>query len=185
MVTSVDEHLARARAGDIASFETLVRHHQRSVHGLALRMLGAKDAADDLAQEVFLQLHLNLSTIESTAHLAFWLRRVVTHRSIDRLRSRPQFALTSIDDEPEIVDTRTTDDPMLQHRLRELLKELPAPARAVMLLRYQEDLDPLEIARVLDMPINTVKSHLKRSLTVLRERLNAKMPSSFEELGYE
>jgi RNA polymerase sigma-70 factor (ECF subfamily) len=185
VVTSADEDLARARAGDVASFETLVRLHQRGVHGLALRMLGAKDAADDLAQEVFLQLHLNLSSIESGAHLAFWLRRVVTHRAIDRLRSRPHFAITSIDDEPEIVDTRTSGDPMLQRRLRELLSELPPSARAVMLLRYQEDLDPLEIARILEMPINTVKSHLKRSLTALRERLHAKMHSSCEELGYE
>lgn len=184
-VPSLDEQLARARAGESAAFETLVRAHQRSVHGLALRMLGAKDAADDLAQEVFLQLHLHLSSIESGAHLAFWLRRVVTHRAIDRLRSRPQFAVTSIDDEPDIADTRTTDDPMLQRRLRELLTELPAAARAVMLLRYQEDLDPLEIARVLDMPVNTVKSHLKRSLCALRERLHASVHSSFEELGYE
>jgi RNA polymerase sigma-70 factor (ECF subfamily) len=182
---TADEHLARARAGDVAAFETLVKLHQRTVHGLALRMLGARDAADDLAQEVFLQLHLNLTSIESGAHLAFWLRRVVTHRAIDRLRSRPQFAMTSIDDEPEIVDTRTTDDPMLQRRLHELMSELPASARAVMLLRYQEDLDPLEIARILKMPINTVKSHLKRSLAALRERLHSKMHSSCEELGYE
>jgi RNA polymerase sigma-70 factor (ECF subfamily) len=69
--------------------------------------------------------------------------------------------------------------------LRELIGELPASARAVMLLRYQEDLDPLEIARTLDMPINTVKSHLKRSLAALRERLSAAKRISFEELGYE
>lgn len=186
VASSADEQFLRARSGDAAAFEMLVRLHQRSVHSLALRMLGARDAADDLAQEVFLQLHLNLSSIESAAHLAFWLRRVVTHRAIDRLRSRPQFAMIPIEDEPDIADTCTTGDPLLQHRLRELLGELPASARAVMLLRYQEDLDPLEIARTLEMPINTVKSHLKRSLAALRERLHTEqMRSSFEALGYE
>jgi len=184
--STADEHLASARKGNAGSFEALVRLHQRTVHSLALRMLGTRDAADDLAQEVFLQLHLHLSSMESAAHLAFWLRRVVTHRAIDRLRSRPQVAIASIDDEPEIVDTHAaTDDPLLQHRLRELIGELPASARAVMLLRYQEDLDPVEIARTLDMPINTVKSHLKRSLAALRERLSAAKRISFEEFGYE
>ena len=60
---------------------------------------------------------------------------------------------------------------MLQRQLRALIAQLPASARAVVLLRYQEDLDPSEIARTLEMPINTVKSHLKRSLEQLRERL--------------
>jgi RNA polymerase sigma-70 factor (ECF subfamily) len=58
----------------------------------------------------------------------------------------------------------------LQGHLRRLLLELSPPARAVLLLRYQEDLDPVDIARTLDMPINTVKSHLKRSLETLRQR---------------
>jgi RNA polymerase sigma-70 factor, ECF subfamily len=55
----------------------------------------------------------------------------------------------------------------------------------VLLLRYQEDLDPLEIARTLEMPINTVKSHLKRSLASLRERIAPTSSSALEELGYE
>jgi RNA polymerase sigma-70 factor, ECF subfamily len=155
------------------------------VYSLALRMLGSKEGADDLAQDVFLQLHLNLKTIESAAHMAFWLRRVVTHRAIDRLRQRPRFETASLDDEPEIADVATPGDPLLQRQLRALVAELPSAARAVVLLRYQEDLDPLEIARTLEMPVNTVKSHLKRSLTALRERLGVSSPSAFEAFGYE
>ena len=185
MSTSADDHLENARRGDVAAFELLVKLHQRSVYSLALRMLGSKEAADDLAQEVFLQMHLHLHTMESAAHLAHWVRRVVTHRAIDRLRSRPQFSLTSIDEEPEIADSPPSDDPLLQQTLRSLIGELPSAARAVMLLRYQEDLDPLEIARTLEMPINTVKSHLKRSLASLRLRMGATLQSSVEELGYE
>jgi len=59
----------------------------------------------------------------------------------------------------------------LQRRLRELVGELSPAARAVVVLRYQEDLDPEDIARTLSMSINTVKSHLKRSLAALRERV--------------
>jgi RNA polymerase sigma-70 factor, ECF subfamily len=181
---AADEDLIRARAGEPSAFAALVRANQRSVYSLALRMLGDKEAAGDLAQDVFLQLHLNLQAIESGAHVAFWLRRVVTHRAIDKLRQRPRFEIASIDDTPEIADVAAPSDPLLQRHLRALVAELPSSARAVVLLRYQEDLDPLEIARTLDMPVNTVKSHLKRSLSALRERLGT-TPAAFEELGYE
>jgi RNA polymerase sigma-70 factor (ECF subfamily) len=49
---------------------------------------------------------------------------------------------------------------------------LPEKARMVVILRYQEDLDPMEIAKVMDMPLNTVKSHLRRSLSMLRDKLS-------------
>jgi RNA polymerase sigma-70 factor (ECF subfamily) len=113
------------------------------------------------------------------------LRRVVTHRAIDKLRQRPRFEIASIDDEPEVADISAPSDPLLQRHLRALIAELPSAARAVLLLRYQEDLDPLEIARTLEMPINTVKSHLKRSLASLRERIAPTASSALEALGYE
>ena len=56
--------------------------------------------------------------------------------------------------------------------LRELVAALPENARVVMILRYQEDLDPMDIAQALDMPIATVKSHLQRSLALLRDKLS-------------
>jgi RNA polymerase sigma-70 factor (ECF subfamily) len=62
-------------------------------------------------------------------------------------------------------------DPLLSDVLRRLIASLPESPRAVMVLRYQEDLDPAEIADILDMPLGTVKSHLQRSLTLLREKL--------------
>jgi RNA polymerase sigma-70 factor (ECF subfamily) len=93
------------------------------------------------------------------------------NRAIDRLRREPHYATTSIDEAVSIAAEGQETDPLLQRRLRTLIADLPPPARAVVLLRYQEDLDPVEIGRTLKMPVNTVKSHLKRSLAVLRERL--------------
>ena len=167
----MDEQLAQARAGNLAAFGTLVQAHKRSVYSLALRMLGQPDLAEDTAQEVFMQLHANLRSIESCEHLAFWLRRITTHRVIDYLRQRPSVAITSLDDEAEQVGSADSGDPLLQRRLRQLILSLSPDARAVVTLRYQEDLDPLDIARTLDMPINTVKSHLKRSLDLMRQRI--------------
>ena len=60
---------------------------------------------------------------------------------------------------------------MLEETLRRLVASLPETPRMVMVLRYQEELDPSEIAQVLEMPLATVKSHLQRSLAMLREKL--------------
>jgi RNA polymerase sigma-70 factor (ECF subfamily) len=69
-------------------------------------------------------------------------------------------------DEPVAPESGT--DPLAGPRLRRLLLELAPEARVVLLLRYQEDLDPSDIAATLDMSVNTVKSHLRRSLEWLR-----------------
>ena len=163
--------LTRALAGERAAFAALVRQHQRSVYSLALRMLSDRHAAEDLAQEVFLQLYRSLSAVSSEAHLGFWLRRVTMHRAIDRLRRAPRLE-SRAEELAAVVSETEPADPLLERRLRALLRELPAAARAVVLLRYQEDLDPVDIARTLRMPLNTVKSHLRRSLAQLRERFD-------------
>jgi RNA polymerase sigma-70 factor (ECF subfamily) len=163
--------LTQALAGERAAFAALVRQHQRSVYSLALRMLSDRHAAEDLAQEVFLQLYRNLSAVSSEAHLGFWLRRVTMHRAIDRLRRAPRLE-SRAEELAAVVSETEPADPLLERRLHALVRELPAAARAVVLLRYQEDLDPVEIARTLRMPLNTVKSHLRRSLAQLRERFD-------------
>jgi RNA polymerase sigma-70 factor (ECF subfamily) len=166
----LEEQLAQARLGEPAALEALILAHRRLVYSLALRMLGARDLAEDLTQEVFMQLHAKLQSIESPGHLVFWLRKVTTHRAIDQLRRRTRVAMTSLDDEHECSATEDLGDPLWQRHLRLLLLDLAAPARAVLLLRFQEDLDPSDIARTLGMSVNTVKSHLKRSLETLRQR---------------
>ena len=165
-----DEQLARARSGDAAALASLIRAHQRSVYTLALRMLGTRELAEDLTQEVFMQLNRNLKSMASNTHLSFWLRKVTTYRAIDQLRRRSRIEMTPLDDGVPLRSTADGGDPLLQRHLQRLLLELSPPARAVLLLRYQEDLDPIDIARTLDMPINTVKSHLKRSLEIFRQR---------------
>jgi RNA polymerase sigma-70 factor, ECF subfamily len=168
---SPDELLNRARAGEAAAFAALVRRYQRPVFSIALRMLGDRHRAEDLAQEVFLQLYRSLDGIGSDAHLAFWLRKVAVNRAIDRIRQEARYDNEPLTEAASVVGETGDTDPLLQRRMAELVSQLPPAARAVVVLRYQEDLDPVDIASTLDMPINTVKSHLKRSLTSLRARV--------------
>jgi RNA polymerase sigma-70 factor (ECF subfamily) len=174
----LENALSRARRGELAAFGELIRAHQDTVYALALRMLKVPEDAEELAQDVFVSAHRHLGRITSASHLRFWLRRTVCHRAIDRLRRRPTHVAVPLDSVAELPLPDASRDPLLERRLRDLVAELPPMARAVVLLRYQEDLDPTEIARTLDMPLNTVKSHLKRSLTSLRAGCDELRPIS-------
>jgi RNA polymerase sigma-70 factor (ECF subfamily) len=163
-----DSLLQQAQGGDRDAFAALVRAHQGSVFSIGLRMLGRRDAAEDLAQDVFLQLYRKFDSIESLEHLGFWLRRVAANLAIDWLRRLPYSTTQPLEEGAEVAAQQDEDDPLMSRELTRLLGELAPHPRAVMLLRYQEDRDVAEIAAMLDMPVNTVKSHIKRSLTALR-----------------
>jgi RNA polymerase sigma-70 factor (ECF subfamily) len=163
--------LALAKAGDQAAFAALIRRHQNMVFSVALHMLRSRPAAEDMAQEVFLELYRSLGRLESEAHLVSWLRRVASHRCIDEIRRRNHRQEYATDTLPEPGEAPSTREVFAADRLQQLVAELPENARTVVVLRYQEEMDPTEIADALGMPINTVKSHLRRSIAALRERL--------------
>jgi RNA polymerase sigma-70 factor (ECF subfamily) len=171
-----EELFAAARAGERDGFEALVRIHQARVYGIALRTLMDRALAEDLAQEVFLQLHHSIGSIDSHRHLVFWLRQVTARRAIDRLRHEHRAETVALEEALELCAADSDADPYLSKHLQSLIGQLAPLPRAIMLLRYQEDLDPLDIARLLAIPINTVKSHLKRSLATLRARLSGLTP---------
>ena len=163
--------LDRSVQGDASAFAGIVRANQSMVYSVAWSFLRDAGLAEELAQDVFLELYRNLRQIESGAHLVSWLRRVTVNRCIDRVRKRKREALTSLEDAPEPATPASRDDPMASHRLRRLVASLPEKQRAIVILRYQEDLDPTEIAEALEMPVNTVKSKLHRALALLRGKL--------------
>lgn len=152
-------------------FSELVQAHQSMVFSLVYHFLHDRELAEEVAQEVFLALHRNLGRIQSAEHAGFWLRKVAVQRAIDetrRRKRRPQVALELVR-EPSV--SVAAGDPLLSEVLRRLIATLAERPRAVVILRYQEDLDPAEIAEILEMPLGTVKSHLQRSLLLLREKL--------------
>ncbi|HET8799344.1 MAG TPA: RNA polymerase sigma factor [Thermoanaerobaculia bacterium] len=165
-----DSALIRAQRGDHDAFAELVSRHESMVFSLVIHFFGDRSRAEEVAQDVFLQLYRNLGTIESESHLLFWLRQVATRRCIDLAR-RSRLRAVSLDDAAELPAHQRSRDPLLDRRLRTLVDELPEMQRAVLTLRYQEDLDPSEICRIVNLPVNTVKSHLHRALQSLRRKL--------------
>jgi RNA polymerase sigma-70 factor, ECF subfamily len=172
---AVDDALARCADGDRSAFSEIVREHQAMVYSLALHFLRSPSMAEDLAQDVFLSLYRNLGSIKSSAHLRFWLRKVTCHRSIDRVRRRKPDGMLSLDDVPEPAAAAHTRDPLLEEKLWKLVATLPDKSRMVVILRYQEDMELREIAEVMEIPINTVKSSIERALDLLRRKLARSM----------
>ena len=159
-------------------FAELVREHQAMVFSIAYHFLRDRTLAEEIAQDVFLQLFRNLGSLESEAHVTFWLRRVTSNRCVDHVRKRQRQPEVALEDTAELRSVDGQSDPLLSRKLRALLQSLPEKPRLVMILRYQEELMPEEIARVLDMPVRTVKSHLHRSLAMLREKMERSMGGS-------
>jgi RNA polymerase sigma-70 factor (ECF subfamily) len=167
--------LERAVGGDQVAFAAIVQEHQAMVFSIAFHYLHDRSLAEDVAQEVFLELYQKLATIQSLPHLLFWLRRVAVHRSIDHGRKVNHRREQELDSIAEPAAARAASDPLLHDRLRQSLSALPEKQRMVVVLRYQEDMGPAEIAEVMEMPVNTVKSTLHRTLEELRKKLTRKI----------
>jgi len=163
--------LARAAAGDHGAFAAIVRQHQGMVYSMALNFLRDHAGAEELAQEVFLQLYRSLGELETPAHVMQWLRRVTSHRCIDQSRRAKYRPKVGLEAAPEPVAIDRASDPLLAGRLAKLIGDLPERPRMMVVLRYQEEMEPAEIARTLGVPVGTVKSSLHRALGLLRGRL--------------
>jgi RNA polymerase sigma-70 factor (ECF subfamily) len=175
MSTAGEPAAADAESGDgvhTRTFAELLRAHQSMVFSIALHFLQDREAAEEVAQDVFLGLYKNLPRFESDEHVTFWLRRTAAHRSIDYARKRKLRAASALEDIAEPSVEPDAGDPLLERKLRSLVASLPEKQRIVMVLRYQEDLMPEEIAKTLDIPVRTVKSHLQRSLALIREKMD-------------
>lgn len=161
------ELCAQPRVDPAEAFADLVRDHQGMVFSIALRFLGNRALAEEVAQEAFFRLHSRLETLESPEHRVRWLRKVTARLCIDELRRRPPLACEDPDELPGADGG--PGDPLAAGHLRRLLASLAPTARMAIILRYQEEMEPGEIATLLNEPVNTIKSRLQRALASLRD----------------
>ncbi|MFZ0394620.1 MAG: sigma-70 family RNA polymerase sigma factor [Terracidiphilus sp.] len=157
-------------------FEFLVDEHQAMVYSLAFRMTGDRGLAEEIAQDVFLELDRNLPRIEGPDHARAWLRRVTMSRSTDALRRRRVRGTdlwVELEEQHGMAAEERTSP--LSARLERLLTTLPEAQRSAILLRYQEDMLPEEIALTLQSPVATIKSQLQRGLKLLRAKATSQL----------
>ena len=158
-------------------FCRLLGLHQRMVFSIALRITGVHETAEEVAQDVFLQLHRSGQHLATDDHVRFWLRRVSVHRATDALRRRRLRLDTTaeewIEERHSSVGAdgpRGRNELRMEARLDQLLRTLPEAQRIAVVLRFTEGMWPEEIAELLEQPLATVKSHLQRGLRLLRQK---------------
>ena len=154
--------LSRAREGDLDAFEQLVRDHERAVLGMALRLTGCREDAQEAAQEAFLRLYRNLTKIRHEHEVRPWLYRVTINVCHDmRRRRRPASSLEGFDIASSAADPELT---LFQAQREQLvakgLETLPEKERAAVLLRDVEGLSTREVAVILGSSETTVRSQI-------------------------
>jgi len=166
--------IAGARKGDRTAFEALVRRYLERVAGVAARCLGGdRHEALDVAQEVFVEAWAVLPAWREGGSLFSWLYRTTLNLCSRRLRKRRRIVLSG-SRPPETAAPPPPDDLVRADHadaLRKALEALSPQQREVFLLRHEEDLPLDRIAARLGLAVGTVKSHLHRALTTLRENL--------------
>jgi RNA polymerase sigma-70 factor, ECF subfamily len=183
LLASFDAYLAADQAAPLPSFAETIELHKAMVYSIAWHFLRDRSAAEELAQEVFLQLHRNWSSMKSSDHITFWLRKVTSHRAIDfarKLKRRPE---TSLEETAEPTTLERVHDTFLATYLERIVASLPEKQRMVVVLRYQEDMEVEEIARVLNMKSATVKTQLARALDLLRAKTQRRLASAAGSAG--
>ena len=158
---------------DHHAFAELVRNHQSAVRGL-LRQLTRTDLAlaDDLAQETFLRAYKNIRSFRGEAKFSTWLYRIAYNCFREEARKRKELvgideSLLEAEQDPQSVD------PALKHDLMQALQLLPLHERSAILLCCQNGLSHDEAARVLDIPLGTVKTNVLRGREKLKKMLAA------------
>jgi RNA polymerase sigma-70 factor (ECF subfamily) len=182
-VNHLETRLAKlARNGDREAFETLVDLYQDKMYYLALRMLGNAQEAEDVVQETFLRVYMNLDRYDEAHKFSTWIYRIANNLCIDRLRRRkPTLSLDFEDENGETTgsgyavlsgDEDRPEEQMilseLQSTVRDAIDKLPDKYKSVVILRYLHDLSLQEIGEVLDLPVTTVKTRVHRAREALR-----------------
>ena len=159
--------------GDQHAFGELVRRHQSSVRGLLRQLVRADlELADDLAQETFIRAYKNIRSFRGEAKFSTWLYRIAYNVFRENARKRKE--LVGIDEErlQAEADPQTTD-PGLRYDLMNALANLPLHERTAVTLCCQNGLSHDEAARVLDIPLGTVKTNVLRGREKLKKMLAA------------
>lgn len=180
--------VARLRAGDLESFETIVRRYSGCLLAAARRMLGNDHDAQDAVQEAFSSALKAIATFRGDASISTWLHRIVVNAALMQLRRRRRCAEVAIEDLSPPFDSQACGVRAAEllggasehwNEVRETreaigrcIDQLPPIYRSVLRLRDIEDLTTSEVATILDLNPNTVKIRLRRARQALKSLLD-------------
>jgi RNA polymerase sigma-70 factor (ECF subfamily) len=162
-------------SGDGAAFALLVQRHRPPLLEMACRILGQREEAEDVLQEVFMSVHAHLGGFRGEAKLSTWLYTIALNRVRNHIRKRGKRHFSSIDAGPEeTANSRELPEkgPLVEEivaqkrdsqSLRAAVDRLPENFRAIFILHYYQYLSLKEVARRLEKPLGTIKVYLHRA----------------------
>ena len=184
--------IERCRRRDEAAFAEVVARYKNKIYNYVCRMMGNEDDAEDITQEVFIRMYQSLGSFRQQSSLNTWVFRIASNLCIDQFRRRKKhqaiaYSLDDTDDagdraglDREVPDAtyepqRILANTEMSAQITLALTLLPDKLRAVVLLYDLEELSYEEIARILEIPVGTVKSRLFNARLQLRKRLSEYM----------
>lgn len=180
----VKSRIKQVRKGDQNAFGEIVELYKDKVFQLCFRMLGNSHEAEDISQDAFIRAYINIERYNIDRKFSTWLYRIAANLCIDRIRKKkPDYYLDA-----EVAGTEgltlysqipasqlAPDEEVSKIELQEIIQneilKLPEKYRAVIVLKYIEELPLLEISKILDLPIGTVKTRIHRGREALRKQL--------------
>jgi RNA polymerase sigma-70 factor (ECF subfamily) len=172
------ECVRRLQRGETDAFETLVRRHQKTIFNLVYRMLGDYDEAAETTQETFLSAYRAIGRFRGEANFSTWLYRIALNHANTRRKSianRQQRTVPLETTEPlyapQLDPAQAVEQKEIHERVQQALDSLEQDDAMIILLRDLQDMPYEEIARVLEIPVGTVKSRLHRARQALKSRL--------------
>lgn len=180
-IPAADDDLARqAQQGDLAAYNSLIERQSPALYRVVRRLCSDRAEAEALTQEAFLRAWEHLDRWKADQPFWPWLVRIAVNAARDALKkSRPlDFADLPVDPGESLVTLDPGPEALLEqadqlHRLATAVDCLPAPYRLAITLRYQAELSYEEIGAALNLPVNTVRTHLRRAKQQLRSLLDS------------
>jgi RNA polymerase sigma-70 factor (ECF subfamily) len=175
--------VALVRGGDTAAFRALVDRHSRAIFGLAYRMTGNEQDAEDVVQETFLRAYRQIHRFERRSSFKTWLYRIAVNCSTDLLRQRPRAAMATVAEEPAdersgqtlAAEAPSADQVVfgteVQRKVTSVLGELSHAERAAFILRHYEGRSIDEIGRTLGLRTSATKHSIFRAVQKMRRAL--------------
>jgi RNA polymerase sigma-70 factor (ECF subfamily) len=184
--------LQRYAAGEEGAFQELIGEYKDSVYAFLSTFLNRSDLVDDVFQETFIQLYVSRDTFDLSRPLRPWLFMIAANKAKDALRRRQRINFTNLgsmfdSDEHSIddvlntldADTHMPHDDLIKDEtagaVKQVISRMPAKLRKILILAYFHKFSYAEIARILGIPIGTVKSRLHTAVGRFAEDWNASM----------
>lgn len=163
------ETIERAKKGDLFAFEEIITTFEKPLWNYLVRLSGSRDDAEDLIQDTFVKVYKHLGSIDSTKNIKSWIYTIATNTAYDFLRKKKREATVELDEEYETKPDNasyhsvSTEDSMERKDVTSAIDQLDLLYRGPIILYYKDGFSYEEIANMLSIPINTLKTRLSRA----------------------